>query len=382
CWGIGDYYGHEYRGDRDDFRTVYGYVEKDLTGNARYEVMLIPGINGWSRMTRATRDAILRRVQDGAGLVLLHPFVGDVTGHPFKGDEPVGDERIWELSPLVGVANDTVNERGYPEVNRDAVTKGKWEPGDAHFITEGLPLELLPEGTIGGSFYRYRSQGDVLIKSGNHPIISVRNYGKGRVVAMAYVEEGFTPQSINPIENKIYWNYWEYQYSLLARAVLWAAGRNVAVRIESLVASEAGLKLVVSASNRQVVRVEVNGRNEFGQSLGSTSVEKALNSGTNAFEIPAAKLQPANGWPGGRQIFDVIVRDVKDNSTLNWGSATFTTPKRAMMTSAKTAVDVYKRGETLSAVLRASGNLSGLLMRMQVSDDLGRLLGSISAPAR
>src|SRR5947207_4849123 len=23
CWGIGDYYGHEYRGDRDDFQTVY-----------------------------------------------------------------------------------------------------------------------------------------------------------------------------------------------------------------------------------------------------------------------------------------------------------------------------------------------------------------------
>ncbi|HEV8169473.1 MAG TPA: hypothetical protein VGP59_09000, partial [Pyrinomonadaceae bacterium] len=204
CWGIGDYYGHEYRGDRDDFRTVYGYVEKDLTSNARFEVMLIPGINGWSRMTRATRDAILQRVQEGAGLVLLHPFVGDVKGHPFKGDEPVGDERIWELSPLTGVANDTVNERGYPEVNRDAVTKGKWEPGDPHFITEGLPLELLPEGTVGGSFYRYKSKGDVLIRSGAHPIMSVSNHGKGRVVAMAYLEEGFTPQSINPIENKIY----------------------------------------------------------------------------------------------------------------------------------------------------------------------------------
>ena len=380
CWGIGDYYGHEYRGDRDDFRTVYNYVEKDLTGNARYEVMLIPGINGWSRMTRATRDAILRRVQDGAGLVLLHPFVGDVKGHPFKGDEAVGDERIWDLSPLVGVADDTVNERGYPEVNRDAVTKGKWELGDPHFITEGLPLELLPEGTIGGSFYRYQSKGDVLIKSGTNPIVGVRNYGKGRAVAMAYVEEGFTPESINPIENKLYWNYWEYQYSLLARALLWAAGRNVPVHIESFTATESGLKLALNASGQQTVRVEVNGRNEFGQSLGSTNLEKTLNPGSNAIDVPAVK--PANGWPGGRQIFDVIIRDAKDNATLNWGSATFTTPKRAMMNTAKTAVDVYKRGETLSAVLRASGNLNGLQMRMQVSDDLGRLLGSISAPAR
>jgi hypothetical protein len=380
CWGIGDYYGHEYRGDRDDFRTVYDYVEKDLTGNARYEVMLIPGINGWSRMTRATRDAILRRVQDGAGLVLLHPFVGDVKGHPFKGDEATGDERIWDLSPLVGVADDTLNERGYPEVNRDAVTKGKWESGSAHFITEGLPLDLLPEGTIGGSFYRYQPKGDVLIKSGNLPILGVRNYGKGRVVAMAYVEEGFTPQSIDPIENKLYWNYWEYQYSLLARAVLWAAGRSVPVHIESLTGSEAGLKLALNAANQQTVRIEVNGRNEFGQSLGSTSVDKTLSSGSNSIEIPATK--PANGWPGGRQIFDVIIRDAKDNSTLNWGTATFTTPKRAMMNSAKTAVDVYQRGETVSAVLRASGNLSGLQMRMQVSDDLGRVLGNISAPAR
>src|SRR5689334_5340234 len=383
CWGIGDYYGHEYRGDRDDFRTVYGYVEKDLTGDAGYEVMLIPGINGWSRMTRATRDAILRRVQEGAGLVLLHPFVGDVAGHPFKGDEPVADERIWELSPLVGVANDTVNERGYPEVNRDAVTKGKWEPGDPHFITEGLPLELLPEGTVGGSFYRYKSKGDVLIKSGAHPIMSVSNYGKGRVVAMAYIEEGFTPQSINPIENKIYWDYWEYQYSLLARAVLWAAGRNTPVRIQSLSAGEdIGLKLSINASGQQAVQVEVNGHNEFGQSLGSTTVKRVLHSGSNTIEVSAASLRPSLGWPSGRQIFNVIIRDPRDNSTLNWGAATFTTPKQALMTSTKTAVDVYKRGETLSAVLRATGNLNGLQMRMHVSDDLGRLLGTVSAPAR
>jgi hypothetical protein len=382
CWGIGDFYGHEYRGDRDDFRTVYEYVEKDLTGNNQYEVMVIPGINGWSRMTRATRDAILRRVQDGAGLVLLHPFVGDVKGHPFKGDEATGDERIWELSPLFGVADDTINERGYPEINRDAVTKGKWELGETHFITEGLPLELLPEGTIGGSFYRYQSKGSVLIKSGNNPILSVNNYGKGRVVSMAYVEEGFTPQSINPIETRIYWDYWEYQYSLLARAVLWAAGRITPVRIESLTADEKGVKLSLNSSSHQTVQIEVNGRNEFGQTLGSTTVDKTLSRGSTSIEIGAAKFQSEVGWPGGRQIFNLIIRNPVDKSTLNWGAATFTTPKQALMTSTKTAVDAYKRGETLSAVLRATGNLNGLQMRMQVSDDLGRLFGTISAPAR
>src|SRR4030095_13382337 len=79
---------------------------------------------------------------------------------------------------------------------------------------------------------------------------------------------------------------------------------------------------------------------------------------------------------------NLIIRDATNGSTLNWGSATFVTAKRAMMTSAKPGVDVYKRGETLSTVLRASGDLSGLQIRMKVSDDLGRLLGTVSAPAR
>ena len=382
CWGIGDFYGHEYRGDRDDFQIVYEYAEKDLTGPAQYEVMLIPGLNGWSRMTRATRDAVLRRVQEGAGLVLIHPFVGDVKGHPFKGDESIGDERIWDVSPLVGVPDDTVNERGYPEINRDATTKGKWELGQAHFINEGLPLELLPEGNAGGSFYKYRATGDVLIKSGTNPVVAVKNYGKGRVVALAYIEEGFTPQSTNPTESKIYWDYWEYQYSLLARSLLWAAGRDSKVQIKSLIADSDNISVSLSSTTQQTIQIDISGKNEFGQTLGSSRVSKSVSAGLNSIQIPASSLTSNIDWPGGRQIFNLIIRDSKDGATLNWGSATFVTPKRAMMTSTKPAVDVYKRGETLSAVLRATGNLTGLQMRMQVSDDLGRLLGTISAPAR
>ncbi|MFL6208625.1 MAG: beta-galactosidase trimerization domain-containing protein [Pyrinomonadaceae bacterium] len=382
CWGIGDYYGHEYRGDRDDFQTVYGYVEKDLTGPAPFEVLVIPGLNGWSRMTRATRDAILSRVQQGAGLVLLHPFVGDVKGHPFKGDEPEGDTRIWDISPLIGVADDTVNERGYPEINQDAVRKGKWEVAQKHFITEGQPLDLLPEGNTGGTFYDYRASGDVLIKSGDRPVVAVKNYGKGRVVALAYVEEGFTPQSIDPVETKIYWDYWEYQYSLLARSILWAAGRDAGLHINALTAGDSSLKLTLASNTSRRVEIEVAGKSEFGPALGSHRITKELSAGENSVEIAKDALRPAEGWPGGRQIFNVIIRDATDGATLNWGAVTFQTSKRAMMTLAKPAVDVYRRGETLSAVLRATGDLSGLRMRMQVADDLGRLLGVVTRPAR
>ena len=61
----------------------------------------MPGLNGWSRLTRASRDAILRRVSEGAGLVLLHPFVGDVKGHRFKGDDEKAKTPVFGLSPSV-----------------------------------------------------------------------------------------------------------------------------------------------------------------------------------------------------------------------------------------------------------------------------------------
>ncbi len=383
CWGIGDYYGHEFRGDRDDYQIVYKYVEKDLTSDVPFEVMVIPGLNGWNRMTRPTRDAILRRVRDGAGLVLLHPFIGDLKGHPFKGDEAVSDERIWEISPLVGVMDDTVNERGYPERNQDAIAKGKWEVVKKHFITEGVSLDLLPEGANGGSFYKYKSDGEVLIKSGDYPIIAAKNYGKGRIVALAYVDEGFTPQSINPVETKIYWDYWEYQYSLLARTILWAARPQQSLHISSLTAENPDhptVKLILNSDRARSVEIEIECKNEFVGELSSQRLTKELRAGENSIEI--APAPPSNSWPGGRQIFDIIIRDGHDGPTLNWGSTTLQNQKRAMMTLAKPSVDVYKRGETLSAVLRAAGDLAGLQMRMRITDDLGRVLGLVTKPAR
>ena len=49
-------------------------------------------------------------------------------------------------------------------------------------------------------------------------MLAVKTYGKGRVVAFAYVEDGFLPEAIDPVKTRTYWDYWEYQYSLLRGA--------------------------------------------------------------------------------------------------------------------------------------------------------------------
>jgi hypothetical protein len=377
CWGIGDYYGHETRGDRDDFQVVYGYVEKELTGNSKFDVLLIPGLNGWSRMTRASRDAILRRVKEGAGIVLIHPFVGDVKGHPFKGDEREGDPRIWELSALVDCPDDFITEGGSPELNRAALTKGVWEVAKHHFITDGVPLELVPSGLTGGRFYKYRPTGEVLIKAGDYPVLAVKNYGKGRVVSLAYVEEGFVPESIDAVDSRIYWDYWEYHYSLLARCVTWAAGRDSDVGITSLTTNPQGaavLSLKVNCGQPRKVEAEVIGKNEFGSMLGSCKVALDLASGEVALELPAGSLRPKTGWPGGRQIFNLILRDSSSGATLNWASATFQTPQRASITGVRPNAEVYRHDDTMSIVTEAAGNLEDTRMRVKVTDDLQRLI--------
>jgi hypothetical protein len=379
CWGIGDYYDgdHVLRGDRDDFRIVYGYVEEELTSAKEFEVLVIPGLNGWSRYTRRTRDAILRRVSEGAGLVLLHPFVGDVKGHPFLGDEKEGDERIWEVSPLVGVPDDRVSERGYPELDREAIVEGQWR-ARPHPITEGLDLDLLPSGARGGRFYRYEARGDVAVEAAGLPVVATRTYGKGRVVAFATVGDGLVPEAVDPVKTRTYWDYWEYQYSLAARAILWAARGEGPVRFKAIEAS-AGNGVTIALTSPTVNRVEVEARtrSETGVELNRVTQVLALAGGEGEVHLASAEGEVR----GGRSVVDVIVRD-STGATLQWGWAGLEAAKRASLTGLRPNATVYREGDTMSVVARAAGDLAGLALRLRFTDDLGRLRAVEEAPAR
>lgn len=380
CWGIGDYYGHEERGDRDDFQVVYGYVEKDLTGPAPFDVIVIPGLNGWSRMTRATRDAILKRVAAGAGLVLIHPFVGDVKGHPFVGDEPEGDTRLWEISPLVDCPDDIVKDDGYWEPNLNALTSGKWERAQSHFITDGIPLELLPEGVNGGRFYKYRATGEVLIKSGQYPILAIKGYGKGRVVALAYLEQGFLPEFVEAATAGITWDYWEYQYALLARCLLWASGKELTVAVDGLQVEPNLVLAALTATAPRRIRVELSGGSGFGVTRVDLTppggVVKEIEQGKNLLPIPIS-----GPWSQGRNLVNLIVRDADTGATLDWAAATFALPQQATLADLKLDAPSYRRGEVITGSVRVNGDRSSLVLRFTARDDLGRLIYRHQQPA-
>ena len=149
--------------------------------------------------------------------MLLHPLRRRREGPPFLGDEAEGDPRIWEISPLVNVPDDRVNDRGYPELDRDAITDGQWR-ARPHPITDGLDLDLLPSGSRGGRFYRYEARGDVAVEADGLPVVATRSYGRGRVVAFATVGDGFVPEAVDPVKTRTYWDYWEVSILPLSRA--------------------------------------------------------------------------------------------------------------------------------------------------------------------
>ena len=71
------------------------------------------------------------------------------------------------------------------------------------------------------------------------------------------------------MKTRTYWDYWEYQYSLLARAVLWAARGEGDLSIRKLEATaESGLTLVLAAPGARTVEVEARARERDGTGAG------------------------------------------------------------------------------------------------------------------
>src|SRR5262249_23649211 len=212
---------------------------------------------------------------------------------------------------LVNVPDDFVSERGYPELNQGAIAQGRWERAARHFITESVPLGLIPSGPAGGRFYKYEPRGDVLIAAGGSPVLAARRYGQGRVAAFAYVEDGYLPEPVDPVEARVYWDYWEYQYALLARTLIWAAGREsgTSVLAPTVGADDAsGIAFEVASDRPRDVEIEIAGRSEFGSPGPVHRERRALRGGKTTVTVAAQAARPAAGWPGGRFVGDAIRR--------------------------------------------------------------------------
>ena len=256
-WGLGDFY--DQRGGIWDDAIVMQNLEDAVCSNLHFDVMFIPGINGWRRFSDKAKDAILRRVKDGAGLVINQPQHG-VDLPKVEGSMPAvlekdreegqyrapthTDKWLAELSPLIPLHEERYYSEGYACIDYDVLRHDDWVFGD-HYIAKNFPAGEIDFSNLG--YYPYKADGEVVISSASGaPIAAVKTMGKGRVVGLGYLQKSFAPniKEVIPPENSCFgsismdnfppeynvkYNSDEYLYALVGRVMLWAAGRDKAV---------------------------------------------------------------------------------------------------------------------------------------------------------
>jgi len=375
-WTVGTDANYEAR----NYKLAYKYLEEDLAKPTTYDVIVLPSLFGWNRLPQAVREAIRKRVEQGTGLVLIHPTTGLPAPDDPKVEGPLNDfapsrevapgEELWDLSPLVGVLSDRIDARGFREIRPDATASGAWKQAGQHFITANLAIEDFPFGAF--KHYRYRLGKDASVLAvgpEGEPVIAVKDFGKGRVVAFGYVNTGLSPmipKNLNPQSG----HGWEYFYSMLCRAIVWAARREPALSLGPLAVAGNGTKLtlqVENASTLPAAEIMAETRNEWGEKEGTSGVAlDTLKPGSNS-----AQVDLPSSLSAGRHFTDVVL--TARGVHYDWGTATFDLPKTDEIESVSTDRDFYSPGDKIQVTFKTRRNSPGKF-RVELLDNRGRLL--------
>jgi hypothetical protein len=376
-WTVGTDENYEAR----NYKLVYKYLEEDLGKATSYDVIVLPSLFGWNRLPQPAREAILKRVEQGTGLVLIHPTTGVPAPDDPPTERPMNDfapdygvapgEELWDLSPLVGVLSDRLDRRGFREIRPDAVAAGPWKRVGEHFITANLPLEAFPADFL--RHYRYGLGKDstaLAVGAEGEPIIATKMFGKGRVVALGYVNVGLSPQIPWKILGGRDDRWWEYFYSLLCRSIVWAARGEPGMSLGPLsIVGETRQALALSIQNATpLTAAEIMAHlwNEWGEEEGAVGLTLNLQRGANP-----AKLDLPLNLSAGRHYVDVIL--TAEGKHYDWGTVAFDLPKPDALLSLSTDREFYARGDKIQVSFKTRLNSPGRFL-VELLDNRGRLV--------
>jgi hypothetical protein len=378
-WTVGTDEKYEAR----NYKLLYQYLEEDLAKPVSYDVIVLPSLHGWNRLPSSAREMIRKRVEQGTGLVLIHPMTGLPSPDDPKVEGPLNDfapsrevppgDELWNLSPLVGVLSDRVDSRGFREIRPDAVAAGPWKMAGEHYITLNLPFESFPFDELKHYKYELGAEATPLaVGPQGEPIIATKTFGKGRVVALGYVNTGLSPQVPWKVFGQTNDHWWEYVYSLLCRSILWAAQREPALtlgRMEVRNGGKGGKAVFVPLRNTtrfQSAELSLRLSNEWGESEGTVRQRALLKHGNTSVAVGLP-----SGLSAGLHFVDVIL--TAGGKHYDWGSISFSLEKSDEIVSLSTDRQFYSRGDKIQVSLEARSARSGRIL-VELLDNRGRLL--------
>lgn len=203
-------FGRDYgaRAERGDFSLIYRYLEEELTSNKQFDVILLQTSHGWDTLTPRSREALTRRVKEGAGLVWIAPAPGELS--PLEPEQPA-------IKP----------DGEYVAYEPGGSEASPWRRTGAHYITRPIPIENFPFAYLENYLYRALPGANVIISSATgHPVAATRDFGKGRVVAFGYRNAGLSWRMPMNARGYVSDQSWEAFYAMLCRALIYAARRE------------------------------------------------------------------------------------------------------------------------------------------------------------
>jgi hypothetical protein len=203
-------FGRDYgvRAERGDFSLIYGYLEEELVSDKRFDVILLQTSHGWDTLTPRSREALARRVKEGAGLVWIAPSAGELS--PLEPEQPA-------IKP----------DGEYIAYEPGGTESSPWRRARPHYITSPVPVEQFPFAYLENYLYRAAPGAEVFVASASgRAVAAARDFGKGRVVAFGYRNAGLSWRMPMTARGYVPDESWEAFYALLCRAVIFAARRE------------------------------------------------------------------------------------------------------------------------------------------------------------
>ena len=280
-----------------DFRCMRQFIELSQRIDLDYD-LVHTGYNGDQAASETGRRA-MQRLKDGFYEVYIVP-------------SRMSDMMVKSIKERVEAGAGLFIIEGFGRTKRFMDVNTLEEVGEDHYLRAGIPWDLMPEKILES--------------------IQVGRLGKGRVVRMVFPLATSRVWGLMPIESsREAWmsrqcEYWEWWELLLAKGVLWAAGRDAQTRLEQVGSDASAIRVQAvnspaGASARVIIR---SGREiRFDGPLLRTDA-KAVSLG----EQGRLDVNVPQDMPAGPVIADVVLLDAKGKALVS-GSFTTTTPQTA-----------------------------------------------------
>jgi hypothetical protein len=209
-------------------------------------------------------------------------------------------------------------------------------------------------------------KGDVILEtSKGNPVLAVRKYGKGRIVAMSYPERGLLPRIDDPWETGLNYPYWEYMWSLVARSVIWAADKEPETFIQDVTRTPDGFSIIL---NNVVddIGVDVKIYDDFG--VIEEDISTSLSAGQTRADITFDRE-----FDGGDHYVNIRLNG--NGGVFDWYSLMFQSKRVAEIISVENPEPEIPLGEQVQStiVLNSDDFVEGDLTA-RLYDNYGRLV--------